>query len=238
VGALWDPHLYEVEILPVGLVVDQLTGLVTGTPTDVGESRCRITTTNLVGKSEAWVTFAIAEQEMPVITSSYDPWVFELGVAASYQITATNNPTSFSADNLPAGMSVNTITGLISGTPTTAATSNATIGAHNYGGSAIVPIAFTVSAPTALSVMTNDDTVEGTVGVAFDLELTATNDPTDWSTDDLLNWGVALNGYSGYEHLSGTPTVAGEHVVHLDITNAEGVGHGTVTITVSEAPET
>ena len=39
------------------------------------------------------------------------------GVPFSYQITATNNPTSFGATNLPAGLKVNNTTGLISGTP-------------------------------------------------------------------------------------------------------------------------
>ena len=36
------------------------------------------------------------------------------GTASSYQITATNNPTSYNATGLPTGMSVNTSTGLIS----------------------------------------------------------------------------------------------------------------------------
>ena len=46
---------------------------------------------------------------------------FAQGTAFSYQITASNSPTSFSAAGLPDGLSVNTA-GLISGTPTAAAT--------------------------------------------------------------------------------------------------------------------
>src|SRR5206468_12127596 len=41
-----------------------------------------------------------------------------VGVAFSYTITATNNPTSFSASPLPAGLSVNTSARPIAGTPT------------------------------------------------------------------------------------------------------------------------
>ena len=53
----------------------------------------------------------------------------------SYQITATNNPTSFSASGLPSGLTVNTTTGLISGTPNGRGTTTATIRATNPGGS-------------------------------------------------------------------------------------------------------
>ena len=56
-------------------------------------------------------------------------------MAFSYQITASNGPIiSYSATGLPAGLSVNTSTGLISGTPTTAGTYSVTISATNSSG--------------------------------------------------------------------------------------------------------
>ena len=54
----------------------------------------------------------------------------------AYQITANNNPTSFSATSLPAWLTVNTTTGLISGTPTANGTVNFTVTATNTAGSA------------------------------------------------------------------------------------------------------
>src|SRR6266404_1147794 len=70
----------------------------------------------------------------PVITSPLTA-CGTVGVAFSYTITATNNPTSFTASPLPAGLSVNTSTGVISGTPTKAnRTTNVTITASNGAG--------------------------------------------------------------------------------------------------------
>ncbi len=40
-----------------------------------------------------------------------------VGVAFNYQITATNNPTAYAATGLPAGLSLDTASGLITGSP-------------------------------------------------------------------------------------------------------------------------
>ena len=82
----------------------------------------------------------------PVITSELTLAGTET-VPLSYQITATNNPTSFNATSLPAGLSVNTTTGLISGTPTTAGTYNVTISATNSAGTGSAILVITIAAP-------------------------------------------------------------------------------------------
>jgi len=82
----------------------------------------------------------------PVITSELTLAGTET-VPLSYQITATNNPTSFNATSLPAGLSVDTNTGLISGTPTTAGTYNVTISATNSAGTGSATLVITIVAP-------------------------------------------------------------------------------------------
>jgi hypothetical protein len=58
-----------------------------------------------------------------------------VGSAFSYQITASNSPTSYSvSDSLPNGLSFNATSGLISGTPSSAGNSTVTISAANSGG--------------------------------------------------------------------------------------------------------
>ena len=69
-----------------------------------------------------------------------------MGTAFSYQIVASGSPTSYSATGLPAGLTVNATSGVISGTPTVAATSNVTLNATNAGGSATKALTITVAA--------------------------------------------------------------------------------------------
>ena len=80
---------------------------------------------------------------VPTITSAGTA-TGQVGTAFSYQITASNSPTSFNATGLPAGLSVSTTTGLISGTPTAAATSNVALSASNAGGTGTRTLALTV----------------------------------------------------------------------------------------------
>ncbi len=68
-----------------------------------------------------------------------------VGSAFSYQIVASNAPTAYAAAPLPPGLSVNTSTGVISGTPTAAGTTRVTLGATNSAGSGSATLAITIT---------------------------------------------------------------------------------------------
>ena len=70
---------------------------------------------------------------VPIITSQLADSVV-VNTPYSYQIVADNFPDSYDATNLPPGLSIDTVTGIISGTPTVEATTNITISATNSDG--------------------------------------------------------------------------------------------------------
>lgn len=69
-----------------------------------------------------------------------------VGTAFTYAIAASNSPTSYQASNLPAGLSVNTTTGVISGTPTTAGTRSVLVSATNASGTGSGAVTMTIDA--------------------------------------------------------------------------------------------
>ena len=82
----------------------------------------------------------------PVITSTLSA-TGTAGSAFTYQIVATNSPASYGATGLPATLSVDTHTGLISGIPASAGTSAVTIEATNAGGTTTALLTITVNTP-------------------------------------------------------------------------------------------
>ena len=81
---------------------------------------------------------------LPVITSALSANGI-IGQAFSYQIAATNIPTSYNAIPLPTGLTINTGNGQITGMPVAGGTSMVTISAANGGGTGSATLAIGVN---------------------------------------------------------------------------------------------
>ncbi len=166
----------------------------------------------------------------PVITSALSA-SGTLGIPFLYQITATNTPTAFSASRLPAGLSLDTATGLISGTPTAAGTFTVILGAANADGTAAATLTLNIDLP--LPVITSTLTASGTVGAVFGYQIAATNLASTFSASNLPS-GLTIDGFSGL--IAGRPTEAGTFAVGLSAHNDTGTTTATLVMSVAVAP--
>ncbi|MGI4790087.1 MAG: carbohydrate-binding protein, partial [Janthinobacterium lividum] len=146
ISATNSPTSFSASGLPAGVTVNTSTGLLSGTPTTAGTYSATINAINATGTGSGAlsITIAAAAPPAPVINSATSA-TGTAGKAFSYQITATNTPTSFGATGLPAGLSVSA-SGLITGTPTAAGTSSVSLSATNAGGTGKATLTLTISA--------------------------------------------------------------------------------------------
>ena len=134
--------------LPPGLSLDGATGLITGSPTAVGVFNVTVTAQTSVGGATGTVRITVVG---PRITSTSPPTV-EIGGIFSYQITATGQPTTFSATGLPDGLQIDSVTGVISGVPTLSGPHLFTVTAHTAYGSASTTLQIFVTKAPAVVV--------------------------------------------------------------------------------------
>ncbi len=218
--------------LPPGLTINPTTGLISGTPTTAGVfSQIMLTATNAGGTAMVNASIVIAPLA-PVITSPTAVST-QAGVAFTYQIAASNNPTSFNATGLPTGLTLNALTGVISGTPTAATIYTVGLSATNAGGTGTATLTLTVTpaATTLLAPVINSPAAAtATVGTAFTYQITASNGATGFGATGLPT-GLTLDPASGV--ITGTATESGTFTVALTASNATGTGTGTLTLTVS-----
>jgi len=182
-----------------------------------------------------WVAVSATPQP-PSITSLLTATA-TVGAAFSYQIVATNLPTSYAANvPPPAGLSVNTSTGLISGTPTgPAGATNVTISATNAQGTG--PTATLVITVNPAIPVVSPGTIVGTAGTAITpFQIVATNTPTSYAVTPPLPANLSLNTTTG--QITGTPLAAGMGQTRtITAANVSGTSvAATLTLDIAAAP--
>ncbi len=220
------PTSFDATGLPDGLSVDTVTGLISGTPTVVGTTNVTIFATNADGTGSEVLALTIAKNPgAPTITSSLSV-VGEIGLPFSYQIEASNSPTSFAlVGTLPTGLTFDELTGTITGTPETSLSRNVTISATNALGidSQTLNI-FTGSAPALVNPFG-----AAYAGAAMSIQIVASGPPTSYSAP-ALPAGLSLDAATGV--ITGTLASAGANIFEVTVTNPLGSSTADFTLTV------
>lgn len=146
-----NPITHDAINLPLGLVFNPANNTINGTPTDGGVTDVTLTANNLYGNdSKILVITILPAPEAPVITSPLTA-VGTVNQSFSYTVTATGtDPITYNATNLPAGLSFDPATQVISGIPTSAGTTNVELSATNSGGTDTETLVITISNPAPL----------------------------------------------------------------------------------------
>lgn len=146
--------------------------------------------------------YGVTQPAAPEITSALTANASP-GVPFTYQIEATGAPTAFTAVGLPAGLSLASATGIISGTTTAEGTYRVSISARNGIGSTNATLTLTVSNTAIATVEATTPSVvtgSGEAGV-FTVSL-----PAAQSGNIVVRYKVSGNAINGtdYEFLKGT----------------------------------
>jgi hypothetical protein len=233
--------------LPAGLSLNTSTGVISGTPTESAVATdFTVTATDGTSSATAKVTITV------IGTATISPATQTVTGRVGAAITATSAYTDsnlgakyFSiTPALPTGMSFNSTTGVLSGTPSESkAATTYVVTASDGSQYANATIRVTISAVPTMTPATQ--TVSGLVGTALTpttaLVATTVTGTKAFSVSPALPAGLTLNAATGV--LSGTPTATHSQTTHT-ITATDGTNYATSTLiltiatTATSAPTT
>ena len=212
--------------LPAGLSLNSASGVLSGTPTTAGTSMfvVRVTDAASMTATTAAQSLTINPPALTITAPSLAPGTVNSPYTSSpYTASGGTSPYTFSiaSGSLPAGLSLNSGSGVISGTPTTAGTSmfvvrvtdaasmTATTAAQSL---TINPPALTITAPTLAPGTANSPYTSSPYTASG-----GTSPYTFSIASGSLPTGLSLNSASGV--LSGTPTTAGTSMFVVKVTD-------------------
>jgi large repetitive protein len=207
-------------VLPPGLILDSITGSISGTPTTAGTASFTVRATDVSDASnlgDRSLTLSIAPAPLPaVVVTTTTLATGTVGKAYSATLQATGGTGSYiwsiSAGTLPPGLSLST-TGIISGKPTAAGTTAFTVRAKDAAASGYADKALTItiaSQPPAPVAITTVKLPDGYRNSAYSITIATSGGklPFTWSiTRGSLPPGLSLQSTTGT--ISGLPTETG-----------------------------
>ncbi len=212
--------------LPEGLVLNESTGEITGTPTTPGSYTVTLGASNGIGDP--------VPLELTGIVTAAPVWVdttlggLRVGTAFADGVFAEGTPAAtyaVTAGSLPSGLALNALTGAITGTPTASGAFAFTVSASNGVGAAIShEFTGTVVKSPAHAAGSAVKLPQLQQGKHFEIDLSEGVDsdpaPTYRVSSGLLPEGVSLDPSTGV--LSGTPLHEGPYSFIITVDNGTG----------------
>ncbi|MFL6216231.1 MAG: putative Ig domain-containing protein [Blastocatellia bacterium] len=220
------PYIWAVTAgaLPPGLALNPASGLLAGTPTTTGAASCTLTVTDTQShKADQVMLITVLAPPLDVTTTQVVAG--QQGVAYSQTLAAAGGHSpyvwSIAAGALPAGLTLNSASGAISGTPSAAGTFNITVAVTDADSRRVSrAFALIINAPQlTLQVAT---LIDALMGQSFGYQPAAAGGraPYTWAvTSGALPAGLTLNASTGL--ISGTPTAAGSFVAGITVRDAD-----------------
>jgi len=224
--------------LPAGLSIDSATGVISGTPAALQAATVHVVTaTNITGSTSANVQITVNPPAPSGLT--YD------SLDSTYIVNNLITPNLPSASGgavdsfavvpaLPAGLNFDSLTGVISGTPTTpVAAAVYVVTATNVTGSSSVNLTITVNpeAPDNLNFSSPSSVYQMGIEITPNNPSFTGGTPESWSINPALPAGLSLDTLTGV--ISGTPTeVSGTIIYVVNATNVTGSTSTIITIAV------
>jgi uncharacterized repeat protein (TIGR01451 family) len=226
--------------LPLGLTLNGGTGVISGTPnTLTGSADYTVTASNTGGSTTAILTITVNDAAPTGLTYASGTATYTLGMAIAQNSPSNGGGvvTAFSVSpSLPQGLSLNSATGVITGTPTAITGGSAyTVTASNSGGSTTATLTIIVNdvAPTGLAFTLGTATYTLGTAIAQNSPSHAGGVVTGYSISPALPSGLTLNGTTGV--ITGTPaTLSGTRTYTVTASNTGGSTTAVLTITVND----
>jgi hypothetical protein len=210
------------------------TGIVSGTPTSKATISFNLTVSDSFGQSSAATAFVLtvnnpAGPTITTIQAQVTAAPGTIGTAYSFTFHDTGTGTlTWSATGLPIdGLSLNSSTGVISGTPTSKQTVSFNLTVTDAFGQSTAATSFTITVnnPAAPVISTTSAQVpSATVNVAYNFTFQGSGFGTlAWSTTPALSDGLSINASTG--KVTGTPTTA--TTLNFSVSLTDGLGQVT-----------